>query len=291
MKQLLNDAYLRRIIPVRKRDTHKGDYGKLLIIGGSVGYTGAPVMAANAALRTGAGLVFLAAPECIYPIQAARCMEAVCIPAPGDGTGYAAEAAEILLRRAESCDACVLGPGLGRSEGAAAVVEEIVTRLEKPLVVDADGINLLSERISILRERKAPCIVTPHAVEFERLGGDLALGREAAALDLAGRLGCIVVLKGPGTLVASPDGALLENTTGNPGMAVGGSGDVLAGVIGALLGQHLAPMDAAGCGVYLHGLAGDLAAAELGEYGMLPSDIIAKLPQTLKDFSSRKYLL
>ena len=289
MKEYITQEYLQRTILVRKSDTHKGDYGKLLVIGGSVGYTGAPVMAANAALRTGSGLVFLAAPDCIYPIQAARCLEAICVPAPGDGVGYAASAAEKLLARAESCDVCVLGPGLGRTEGAWAVVSSIVSRLTKPLVIDADGINLLSEHIDILRERKGISIVTPHAVEFTRLGGDLSLGRDRAALLLAASLGCIVVLKGPGTLVASPEGVLLENTTGNPGMAVGGSGDVLAGVIGSLLGQGLGPMEAAGCGVYLHGLAGDLAAAELGEYGMLPGDMIAKLPYTLKSFSSRHY--
>lgn len=283
----IDEQYLTRCITPRLPDTHKGDYGKVLIIGGSIGYTGAPVLCSRAALRSGAGLVFLATPMCIYPIQASRCVEEVCVPAPSDDIGFARSAADELVERAAGCNVCIIGPGLGRSAGAKHIVYETIRRYHGPLIIDADGINAVSENIDILRERTGETILTPHAVEFSRLGGNTDNGRESGALKLARSLNSVVVLKGNRTVVASPDGTVLVNTTGNPGMAVGGSGDVLAGVIGSLVGQGLDALHAAACGVYIHGLAGDMAADELGEFGMLPSDIIGKLPYTLKRFSSR----
>ena len=285
----VGDSFLCSKIKHREPETHKGDYGKLLIVGGSRGYTGAPVIASRAALRTGAGIVFLAVPECIYGIQASRCVEEVCLPVPGDGRGFAECSVEQLLACAEKCDACIVGPGLGLSKGAVEVVFELIRNYERPLLIDADGINAVAKNIDILRERRAETVLTPHEVEFQRLGGDLTEGRERGAAALASALNAVVVLKGHRTVTASPQGDIFINTTGNPGMATGGSGDALTGVIGSLVGQGLAPLDAAACGVYIHGLAGDMAAAEHGEFGMLPSDRIRALPHTLKQFSSRSY--
>ena len=285
----IDAGFLASRIKPRPAESHKGNYGKLLIVGGSRGYTGAPVIAARAALRTGAGIVFLSAPECIYQIQASRCVEEVCTPLASDENGLVAKAAEQILSGNVAYDACVVGPGLGSGDGAAEVVYRLIHGFARPLVVDADGINAVSRNIDILRERTGETVLTPHEVEFQRLGGDLSAGREHGAVELAARLGAVVVLKGHRTVTAGPDGSVFVNTTGNPGMATGGSGDALAGVIGSLLGQGLSALDAAVCGVYIHGLAGDIAAAELGEFGMLPSDLIAKLPYTLKQFSSRSY--
>lgn len=288
MSERIDERFVAERIKPRRRDTHKGDYGKLLIVGGSAGYTGAPCLVAEGALRSGVGIAFLAAPKCVYPIVAtAACREAVCLPMKSTDTGYSKTALETLLERTKSCDALVVGPGLGRSEESDFVALELIRRAECPLILDADGINAASENIDILRERSAATVVTPHEVEFRRLGGCLDGGRAAGASALAKRLGAVVVLKGNATVVADPSGRVAVNTTGNPGMATGGSGDVLAGVIASLAAQGMDAFDAAAVGVWLHGRAGDLAAEELGEYGMLPSDLAARLPYAIKPFGSR----
>lgn len=286
--QLIDEHFVAERLKPRSRDTHKGDYGKLLIVGGSMGYTGAPCLATEGALRSGVGIAFLAAPECVYPIVAtAAAREAVCLPMPSTDRGYSKKALEPLIERSKSCDALLLGPGLGRSDESDRVAFELIRRAECPLILDADGINAVSENIDILRERSVPTVVTPHDVEFRRLGGELGGGRIAGAAALAERLGAVVVLKGNSTVVAAPDGRVAVNSTGNPGMATGGSGDVLAGVIASLAAQGMEPFDAAAVGVWLHGRAGDIAAAELGEYGMLPSDLAGRLPYAIKPFGSR----
>ncbi len=287
MPDLIGKEFVADRIKPRREDTHKGDYGKLLIVGGCAGYTGAPCLAAEGAIRSGAGVVFLTAPEAVYPIIAATCMrEAVCLPMPSDGGGYSAVALAALTKRASGCDAVVLGPGLGRSADSDGVAMGLIGSVECPMVLDADGINAAAENINVLRGRKCPTVLTPHEVEFRRLGGSLENGRETGAAALARALGAVVVLKGHATVVAHPDGRLLVNTTGNAGMAKGGSGDVLAGVIGSLLAQGLEPFDAAAVGVWLHGRAGDLAAEELGEYGMTPTDLAKALPHAIKPFCS-----
>ena len=266
---------VRELLPLREPLGHKGTFGKVYVYGGAVGYTGAPVYAGEAAARAGSGLVFLGVPEEVYPIVAARCENAMAHPMDGK---Y-----EALLERIAACDIAVIGPGLGRMPRTARVVRSLLADLPLPVVLDADGINAVSEHIHILNDRSAPTVVTPHEGEFCRLGGDLSSGREAAARRFAAEHGCILVLKGPGTIVAAPDGRLLCNTTGNCGMAKGGSGDVLAGIIASLIGQGAQPFDAAVAGVWLHGRAGDLCARELTEYAMTPPDVIRALPKVFRE--------
>ena len=265
----------RRLLPPRRADGHKGDFGRVYVVAGAVGYTGAPVYAAEAAARTGSGLVFVGVPEAVYPIVAARCATAMAQPLPEDR--------EELLARLSRCDAVVLGPGLGRSPQAEALTLFLLERLEAPVVLDADGINAAAAHIHVLRDRRFPTVVTPHEGEFLRLGGQLSLGREPAAQAMARALGCVVVLKGPGTITAAPDGRTRRNTTGNCGMAKGGSGDILSGMIAALVGQGAAPYDAAACAVWLHGRAGDLCSRELTEYAMTPPDLLARLPAVFRE--------
>ncbi len=270
-------------LPRRPRNAHKGDFGKIFILAGSEGYTGAPVLAARAALRTGAGLVYLGVPREIYPIIAAKCDEAMPFPLPED---YSA-----ILEKARGCDVALIGPGLGRVAETEELVLSLLSDLSIPVVLDADGINALAGHIDVLDRRAALTVLTPHEGEFSRLTG-CALpikDRLSAARDFARDHGCILVLKGQGTVTAAPDGSAWINATGNPGMAKGGSGDVLAGMTAALLGQkHLRgerddTAELAAAAVCFHGLAGDLCARNLGEYAMLPSDLIEALPQVLRE--------
>ncbi|MBR5381889.1 MAG: NAD(P)H-hydrate dehydratase [Oscillospiraceae bacterium] len=270
-------------LPVRRPDTHKGDYGKCLITAGSVGYTGAASMAAHAAVRAGAGLVFLGVPEPIYVIEAVKNDEAIVFPLPSEGGKLGKKAAEELLERLQSCDAALVGPGLGRSEAVTETVFALLRASTVPLILDADGINAAAAHIDILREAQCPLILTPHEGEFMRLGGDVsAFGREEAAARFAREYGCILVLKGHRTITAFPDGETFLNTTGNAGMAKGGSGDVLAGILTALVGQGLPLNKAVPYAVWLHGRAGDIAAAARGEYSMTPCDMIGALGEAMK---------
>lgn len=269
------------ILPDRDPWAHKGCFGKILLLCGSVGFTGAAALAAKAALRSGAGLVFLGVPQSIYAIEAIKLDEAIVFPLPEEDGKLSERALDEILRRLPQMDAILIGPGLGQSCGVLTVVRKVLEAFSGPVIVDADGINVLSTHRDILRGRKAPTIVTPHDVEFSRLGGYIGNNRAESAVSLARELGCIVLLKGHRTVIT--DGAVCyTNQTGNPGMAVGGSGDVLAGIIVSLLGQGIAPLEAAACGAWIHGAAGDLCARELGQYAMLPSDMVQNLPRLLK---------
>lgn len=280
MIRRLNHELVLSLLPDRNPWGHKGNFGKLLLLCGSRGYTGAAFFAAMGALRSGAGLVFLGVPESIYGIEAVKLNEPVIFPLPDAGGRLSADAVPEILTRPQM-DAVLVGPGLGQSEGTLAVVRAVLENAQCPVVVDADGINVLSAHRDLLRGRKSPTILTPHDGEFARLGGVIGEDRMAAAAALAEELGCVVLLKGHETCITDgTDGYL--NPTGNPGMAVGGSGDVLAGVITALLGAGLPPLEAAACGAWLHGAAGDRCAAELGQYGMLPTDMLSALPRLMK---------
>lgn len=269
------DVY--RCFAPRTADSHKGTYGTVLSVCGSYGMAGAAALAAKAALRSGAGLVVAAVPESIYPIVAVQVPEAVFAPYPEGG----AKAAVTLLPRVESASSLLIGCGLGQTRAAAELTEALLAGTTCPIILDADGINLLARHISIVETIQAPLIVTPHPLELSRLLGysvaQVQEDRPAAAREAARRIGAVVVLKGHHTVIAAPSGETWVNPTGNPGMAVGGSGDVLAGMIAALVAQGLSPADAACCGVYLHGAAGDRAAARLSQHAMLPSDIIDEL--------------
>ena len=281
MIRRLNHELVLSLLPDRNPWGHKGNFGKLLLLCGSRGYTGAAFFAAMGALRSGAGLVFLGVPESIYGIEAVKLNEPVIFPLPDAGGRLGADAVPEILTRLHQMDAVLVGPGLGQSGGTLAVVRAVLEKAECPVVVDADGINVLSAHRDLLRGRKLPTILTPHDGEFARLGGVIGEDRMAAAAALAEELGCTVLLKGHETCITDgTDGYI--NPTGNPGMAVGGSGDVLAGVITALLGAGLPPLEAAACGAWLHGAAGDRCAAELGQYGMLPTDMLSALPRLMK---------
>lgn len=281
MIRRLNHETVLSLLPDRNPWGHKGDFGKLLLLCGSRGYTGAAFFAAMGALRSGEGLVFLGVPESIYGIEAVKLNEPVIFPLPDADGRLSADAVPEILSRLPRMDAVLVGPGLGQSEGTLAVVRAVLEKAECPVVVDADGINVLRAHRDLLRGRKSPTILTPHDGEVARLGGIIGEDRMAAAAALADDLGCVVLLKGHETCVTDgTDGYI--NPTGNPGMAVGGSGDVLAGVITALLGAGLPPLEAAACGAWLHGAAGDRCAAELGQYGMLPTDMLSALPRLMK---------
>ena len=280
MKELCHEEVL-NILPDRDPFAHKGKFGKILLLCGSEGFTGAAALAAMGALRSGAGLVFLGVPRSIYTIAAVKLTEAIVFPLPDEGGKLSREALPEILERLPKMDAVLLGPGLGQSQGVSEVVKAVLVQTDCPVVLDADGINVMAGHINVLRGRQAPTILTPHDGEFARLGGVIGEDRVAAAEQMARDLGVIMLLKGHRTTIT--DGATTYiNRTGNPGMAVGGSGDVLAGIIASLLGQGIVPLEAAACGAWLHGAAGDRCAAEMGQYGMLPTDMLHVLPRLLK---------
>lgn len=279
--QELNHEAVLKILPDRPDWGHKGTFGKILLLCGSRGYTGAAYLAAMGALRCGAGLVYLGVPESIYAIEAVKLNEPVVFPLPDEAGKFSADAIPEILDKLPQMDAVLIGPGLGQSEGTLAVVQTVLENAACPVVVDADGINLLAKHKDVVRGRTNPTILTPHDGEFRRLGGVIGEDRMATAAEMARNMGCIVLLKGHRTCITD-GGDGYRNVTGNPGMAVGGSGDVLAGMITALLGQGIAPLEAAAVAAWLHGAAGDVCAEKLGQYAMLPSDMLKELPRLLK---------
>ena len=273
----------------RPADSHKGIYGRLLTVCGSYGMAGAALLCARGALRSGVGLLTAAVPERVYPLLASAIPEAVFLPLPQSDTGcVAVEAAPPVLAAVPGATAVVVGPGLGTGTAQSHLVRRICRESTRPVVLDADGINSLDPHI--LREEtvSAPLILTPHPGEMARLLGRtvdwVQQHRYEIARHFADECGVTLVLKGHHTLVSAPGRPVLENPTGNPGMATGGSGDVLAGVIGALAAQGMDPYYAAMCGVYLHGAAGDRAAERLSQHGMLPTDLIEELPGLFLQF-------
>ena len=225
--------------------------------------------------------MFLGVPEPIYAIEAVKLDEPVVFPLAAEGGGLSPAAVPEVIRRLQDCDACLVGPGLGRSPGVRAVVEAVLQEARCPVVLDADGLNVLEGTTDVWNVRQAPTVLTPHDGEFRRLGGAVGPDRMASAGALARSLGAVVLLKGHQTVVT--DGTRgYENHTGNPGMATGGSGDVLAGLLVSLLAQGLPPLEAAACAAWIHGAAGDHCAAARGQYGLTPSDMIEALPRFLK---------
>lgn len=283
--QIIDHALVRQWLPDRPVDGHKGTFGKCCILAGSVGYTGAPILASRAAVRSGTGLVFLGVPEDIYTIAAVKSDEAMPAPLPCEDGTLSEDAVVPALEKLAGCDAALIGPGLGRSAGVETVVERILDTVQYPIVLDADGINAISGNMDILyRRRDCPTIVTPHDGEFARMGGDLSDGdRLTAARRFAMTFGCLLILKGHRTIVALPGGQTFINTTGNAGMAKGGSGDVLAGILVSLLAQGMHPVKAACCAVWIHGRAGDLCRERYGERAMTPTDMIAMLGEVFKE--------
>jgi len=287
---LLMGEELAELLPEREPGTHKGDYGHALIAAGSPGKAGAAILAARAAVRAGAGLVTAAVPEPILQTVDLGSVESMTLGLPAGAAGQIAErAADVLLDAAEGKTALALGPGLGQEPATASAIRRIVLECPLPLVLDADGVNAFAGRAAELARRKAETILTPHPGELGRLLGistsQIQEDRLAAARGAAEETGAIVVLKGHLTLVASGT-AVFVNPTGNPGMATGGTGDVLTGLIAGLLAQGLDALDATLLAVYLHGLAGDLAASRLGEGALAAGDLIEILPAALEALKS-----
>lgn len=274
------------LVPRRKTD-HKGTFGHLLVLAGSEGKTGAALLAAHGALRSGVGLATLCVPEPLNPIFEAALLEAMTVPLPASTTAPLVADHHVIAEALAGKQALVVGPGIGTAPNTALLVKRLYQEVELPMVVDADGLNILAGDTDVLRNAPAPRILTPHPGEMARLLGVTAAAvqkdRRQAALVLARDHGVYVVLKGAETVIASPDGHLAINPTGNPGMAAGGMGDVLAGLIGGLWCQKLSPWQAACLGVYVHGLAGDLLAAAHGmPFGYLASELAATLPRAFR---------
>jgi NAD(P)H-hydrate epimerase len=270
-------------LPPRPLDANKGTFGRVLIVAGSRGMSGAAVLCASAALRGGAGLVRLAVPESIWPLVVAANPCYTTAPLPSNESGQLGAAAlSELVDLVKSNTSAALGPGLGQNAELGSLLSTILEQTTTPLVLDADALNALAAgQLAALRDHQGPLILTPHPGEFARLLGcdipTVQAHREELGLRFAADHGVVLVLKGHRTVVT--DGRrIYVNTTGNPGMATGGTGDVLAGLIAALLGQNLEPFAAAQLGAYLHGLAGDLACAEMGEASLIASDLLNYLP-------------
>ena len=277
-QHVLSREAARALLPDRPLDGHKGRFGHVLVVGGSPGKTGAVLLAAQGALRGGAGLVSLAAPRAFHPIYASQLAEAMCVLLEdASGGGLAESHLDALARELETRDALVLGPGLGQDPSSAALARSLLARARVPAVVDADGLNAFGTELEVLRST-APRVLTPHPGEAARLLGLSTAAvqddRPAAARALAARSGAVAILKGARSVIAAPDGELCVNPTGGPGLAAGGSGDVLAGLVGALLGQGLRAWDAARLSAWLHGLAGDLGP----KVGGLASELAARIP-------------
>lgn len=273
-------------LPPRPAESNKGTFGRVLVVAGSRGMSGAAILSATATLRSGAGLVRLAVPEGILPIVASANPCYMTAPLPQDDEGrFAEQARERLLALAGANDVIALGPGLGQSEAVTRLVSAILEQARIPIVLDADGLNAIQKHTEVLRQRPAPTILTPHPGELARMIGSTVAAVQAQRRELAVRFaaehGVVLVLKGHGSIVT--DGRrVYQNNTGNPGMATGGTGDVLTGLIAALVGQKLEPFAAAQLGTHLHGLAGDMARDDLGEVSLIASDLLDYLPKAFR---------
>jgi len=277
-------------LPARPADGHKGTFGRVMIVAGSRGMSGAAILSGLSALRSGGGLVYLAVPESILNIVASYEPSYLTLPQPGSEEGQLTLAAQdVLLEKADDMSAVAMGPGLGQSDDLAELMEALFGNLSLPLVVDADGLNNLVDSKLLLEEPNGPRVLTPHPGEFSRLSGlsieEVQQNREDVAFYFAQKSRTVVILKGPGTVVTDGE-RLFVNSTGNSGMGTGGTGDVLTGLLVSLLGQGMEPFDAACLGVHLHGLAGDLAAADLSQPGLIASDLPMFLTKAFQQFRS-----
>jgi len=277
------------VLPPRSLESNKGDFGRVLVVAGSSGMSGAAVLCGSAALRGGAGLVTVAVPEDILSIVSTGNPCYLTAPLSNDQDGKLTNVSAKVLKLAEANNVTAVGPGLGRSDPISKLIAGLVGSIRTPLVLDADGLNALVNQTDSLKQHAGPIILTPHPGEFARLiGSDVATvqaHRQDLAVEFAAKFQVILVLKGHGTIVT--DGRqVYQNQTGNPGMATGGTGDVLTGLIAALLAQELAPFAAAQLGVYLHGMAGDLAQEELGQVSLIASDLLSFLPKAFISYCS-----
>ena len=283
---VLDERIARSYWPVRRPDSNKGTFGNLAIVAGSVGMTGAATLSAEGALRIGTGLVTVAVPQSLNDIMEVKLTEAMTIPVKeGKSRAFGHASLEQVFEIISKRDAVVIGPGFGRNEDTITFTLELIRGLTRPAIIDADALFAISTDIDVLKQRAAPIIITPHPGEMANLLGttvaDVQSNRLEVARTFASEYNIVVVLKGAGTVIASPTGDAYINTTGSPGMATGGTGDVLSGMIGGLLAQGLEPFNAAAVGVYLHGLAGEIVAEELGEAAMIASDLANSISEAV----------
>lgn len=284
-RYVIDEKLVRRLLPVRLENSQKGDYGKLLIVGGSRGMSGAPAMAAQAALKSGCGLVTVAVPESLHDIMETKLTEAMTLSLPEKEGQFCAEAAEAVLQKMQTCDALLIGPGMGRSIDAGRLLEKVLRNSKIPVILDADALFFIAQKPAILEACGCNLIFTPHAAEMARLVGsdvqDVEQNRPTIAEKFAQDNGVTLVLKGKHTIVTAPDGTQYYNITGNSGMASGGSGDVLAGMTAAFLARGMDETEAAALAVCLHGRAGDIAAEKYGKESMTACNIIENIAEAL----------
>jgi hydroxyethylthiazole kinase-like uncharacterized protein yjeF len=286
---MLDSSAIQALLPDRPADANKGSFGRVLLIAGSEGMTGAATLATEAAGRVGAGLVFVAAPRSLMPILEVKLTEQLKIGVPETDThAHTIHAWDALSDRLAASTALAIGPGLGRHPDTVALVRRVLKESGRPLVVDADALNAVAPAGP--ETFPADAVITPHPGEMARLLAtdtpSVQADRLGAAKAAAQRFGCVVVLKGAGTVIAVPDGHAWINPTGSAGMATGGTGDVLTGAIVGFLAQGLAPVEAARVAVFVHGLAGDLAAREIGDAGALAGDLLPRLPAAIRQVAS-----
>jgi hydroxyethylthiazole kinase-like uncharacterized protein yjeF len=285
--EALDEQIVKSMLSVRPPDFHKGDAGRVFIVGGSPGLTGAPCLAGLAALRMGAGLITVVTPASLRPIVESKLMEVMCAGIKDDGGGYFTPAMiPELLEVVSKADVLVIGPGMGANGSMPQFLKELLPKIKVPFLLDADALNALGGQASLLQSAGAPCIVTPHPGEMSRLTRESIEAIEAARLDSARHLAeeerVTVILKGARTVVATPKGDIFINTTGNPYMASGGMGDALAGMVAALASQGLSPTDAACAGVFLHGMSADLLVREHPMTPVTATDVIGNIPGALQ---------
>jgi len=286
---IIDMQMVNNIIPRREKDTHKGTYGRVGVMGGCKEMTGAVILASKACLRSGSGLVYAIVPESIMSIVQTLVIESICIPIKDASTGcFKKSSLEFIKDAISRVDCLVLGPGMGVDEERIEIIKEILEFTDKPVVLDADGINCISKdrNKKALLSRKCATVITPHPAELARLLDvtvkEIQSNRVEYCRLASKKYNVITVLKGHNTVISSPEGHTFINITGNPGMATAGSGDVLSGMIGSLIGQKVKTLDAVIAAVFLHGLAGDIGAKEKGEYGLIAGDIVENIPYAIK---------
>ncbi len=282
----ISEECAKNLLKPRKENTHKGDYGRLYAVAGSVGLTGAAYLACTSALRCGSGLITLACPSELNPIMECKLTEVMTKPLESTDGHISQNAIGVILSDLQKTDVCLLGPGLSRNEDITALTEVVTANSPVPMVIDADGLYALSKNIDVLYNAKQSIILTPHIGEFSYLTGEdtaeILKDTEKYGLQFAKKYGVTLVLKSHRTIVCTPDGECFVNMLGNSGMATGGTGDVLAGCIASFVGQGLGAKDASKLGVYIHSLASDMASEEKGEYSLTPSDIIDYIPYSIQ---------
>lgn len=290
---LLDESHVSGIIPIRQRESSKGDFGRVLIVSGSTGMTGSGCLCAKAALRAGAGLVYLGVPSSLSGIYGSQLVETIVVPFEDKSRGYLSkECINEFLEKMVKMDAVAIGPGISCREDIVKIMGELLEAADVPLVLDADALNAVSKNVDVLKKSKVPVIITPHPGEMSRLTGasieDIQKNRIKYAKEFSDKYNVITVLKGARTIIATPDGKIYINPTGNPGMSTAGTGDVLTGIIAGFLGQGIKPEDAAAAGVFLHGLSGDMAASKKGEYGLIAGDLVEELPCAINTILQKK---